>query len=70
MTSLTRTRLRVPLAFPLLASLVDWAARRSTAAALDHLDDRRRIDIGLPPRGDSPIQPSDVAARIAMMAWR
>ncbi|WP_137112632.1 DUF1127 domain-containing protein [Rhodobacter sp. SY28-1] len=70
MTSLTRTRLRVPLAFPLLDRLADWATRRSTVAAIDHLDDRRRIDIGLPPHGDSPLQPSDVAARIAMMAWR
>lgn len=69
MTSLTSIRVHVPLAFPLLARMVDWAAMRSTEASLDHLDDRLRIDIGLPPRGGSVLQPDAVTAKIAMMAW-
>ena len=70
MTYLDRGGSRAPIAVPLLSRLLDWAARRATEAALDHLDDRQRCDIGLAPRGDRTLSRSEVAARIALLALR
>jgi hypothetical protein len=44
--------------------------QRRTASVIAHLDDRLRIDVGLPPRGGRPLLPHEAAARAAMLAWR
>lgn len=41
-----------------------------TLSAIAHLDDRLRIDVGLPPTRERPLLPHEAAARAAMLAWR
>lgn len=57
-------------AMRLLSVLDDWLRRRATEAALDHLDNRQRGDIGWPPRVERPESRHEAATRIAMMTWR
>ena len=44
--------------------------RHVSAAAVAHLDDRLRADVGLPPTGYRSPLPHEAAARIAMLALR
>jgi hypothetical protein len=44
--------------------------QRRTLSAIDHLDDRLRVDVGLPPVGERPLLPHEAAARAAMLVWR
>lgn len=50
--------------------IVARLTKRSSASTVEHLDDRMRADVGLPPLGDNSETRSEVAARIAMMAMR
>jgi uncharacterized protein YjiS (DUF1127 family) len=52
-----------------LATLVDWWKRKRTLAAVRHLDNHLRRDIGLDPI--LPFAETEAALRmIAMTAWR
>lgn len=44
--------------------------RHRTTPTLVHLDDRLRVDVGLPPMGARPLMPHEASARISMLAWR
>ncbi|GAB1479477.1 hypothetical protein MASR2M74_20410 [Paracoccaceae bacterium] len=50
--------------------LSTFLRQRRTMSAIAHLDDRLRIDVGLPPTGERPLLPHEAAARAAMLAWR
>lgn len=49
---------------------VTFFRQRRTMSAIAHLDDRLRVDVGLPPTGERPRLPHEAAARAAMLAWR
>lgn len=51
-------------------TLSTFLRQRRTMSAIAHLDDRLRVDVGLPPTGERPILPHEAAARAAMLAWR
>lgn len=51
-------------------TLSTFLRQRRTASAIAHLEDRLRIDVGLPPTGERPLLPHEAAARAAMLAWR
>lgn len=70
MTYLIRRRLRAPFAVPFLDQVLAWNTRRLAEADLNRLDDRLRGDIGLPPRGNTSLPKSEIAARIALLALR
>jgi hypothetical protein len=44
--------------------------QRRTMSASSHLDDRLRVDVGLPPTGERPLLPHEAAACAAMLTWR
>lgn len=44
--------------------------QRRTMSAIAHLDDRLRVDVGLPPTGERALLPHEAAARAAMLTWR
>lgn len=48
------------------------AFRRQTRTRSEtaHLDDHLRADIGLPPLAERPLEPHEVAARIALLVAR
>jgi hypothetical protein len=51
-------------------TLSTFLLQRRTASAIAHLDDRLRIDVGLPPTGERPLLPNEAAARAALLALR
>lgn len=51
-------------------SLLTFLRQRRTMSEIAHLDDRLRVDVGLPPTGERPLLPHEAAARAAMLAWR
>ncbi len=51
-------------------TLSTYLRQRHTTSAIAHLDDRLRIDVGLPPTGERPLSPHEAAERAAMLAWR
>ncbi|WP_431297882.1 hypothetical protein [Tabrizicola sp. BL-A-41-H6] len=67
--SMAARLLRTQIVFP-PPSLRTWLQARLTEKAINRLDDRLRVDIGLPVQGFRPAPPNHVAARISMMAWR
>lgn len=50
--------------------LSTFLRQHPTLSAIAHLDDRLRIDVGLPPTGERPLLPHEAAAHAAMLAWR
>ncbi len=50
--------------------LLSWSIQRRAASAIAQLDDRLRVDVGLPPTGQRPLLPHEAAARATMLAWR
>jgi hypothetical protein len=51
-------------------TLTTFLRQRHFTSAIAHLDDRLRVDVGLPPTGERPLLPHEAAARAAMLAWR
>lgn len=49
-------------------TLTTFLRQRRTMSAIAHLEDRLRVDVGLPPTGGRPLLPHEAAARIAAMA--
>lgn len=67
--SSVRFDIPVPSSPKPLATLVDWWKRKRTLAAVRHLDNHLRRDIGLDPI--PPFAGTEAALRmIAMTAWR
>lgn len=50
-------------------TLTTLLRQRRITSAIAHLDDRLRVDVGLPPTGERPLLPHEAAARAAMLVW-
>lgn len=55
---------------PLQHAVSTFLRQRRTLPARASLDDRLRVDAGLPARGERPPLPHEAASRAAMLAWR
>ena len=59
-----------PWLLSLQQTILAFLRQRRAMSAIAKLDDRLRVDVGLPPMGERPLPPNEAAARAAMQVWR